>query len=46
MSYVAQQAYLPDLYAHGPSTARPGKVLVVELDDHRKPVAQQTPADV
>lgn len=43
---MAQQAYLPELYAHGPSTVRPGKVIVVELDEQRKPVAQQTPADV
>jgi D-glycerate 3-kinase len=43
---MVSQAYLPELYAHGPSTAQHGKVIVVELDDNRTPVAQQTPADV
>ena len=37
----AYRAYLPGLYSTGPTTARPGKLLVVEVDASREPVAQQ-----
>jgi D-glycerate 3-kinase len=37
----AYRAYLPRLYAQGPTTATPGKLLVVEVDENREPVAQQ-----
>ena len=37
----AYQAYLPRLYARGPTTCRKGKTLVIEVDENRSPVAQQ-----
>lgn len=37
----AYQAYLPALYAAGPTTARPGHTLVIEVDQNRAPVKQQ-----
>ena len=37
----AYKAYLPHLYTAGPSTARPGQLLVVEVDAQRSPLAQQ-----
>ena len=40
----AYRAYLPALYAQGPTTARPGRLLVVEVDEGRQPVQQQPPA--
>lgn len=41
----AYEAYLPGLYARGPTTARPGRTLVIEVDEARAPVARQ-PAPV
>ncbi|PSC67851.1 hypothetical protein C2E20_8522 [Micractinium conductrix] len=37
----AYRAYLRGLYAQGPTTARPGHLLVVRVDENRTPVAQQ-----
>ena len=37
----AYQAYLPGLYAAGPTTARAGRTLVIEVDAGRCPVAVQ-----
>ncbi|GFR49593.1 hypothetical protein Agub_g11661 [Astrephomene gubernaculifera] len=37
----AYAAYLPGLYAAGPTTAAPGRTLVIEVDRQRSPVAQQ-----
>ena len=37
----AYRAYLPGLYAAGPTTAAPGRLLVVEVDERRGPLAQQ-----
>lgn len=37
----AYRAYLPGLYQAGPTTAAPGRLLVVEVDEGREPVAQQ-----
>ena len=37
----AYDAYLPQLYKKGPTTCRPGKTLIVEVDQNRAPVAQQ-----
>lgn len=37
----AYKAYLPSLYSEGPTTAQPGSLLVVEVDQQRAPVAQQ-----
>ncbi|KAL4425715.1 hypothetical protein ABPG75_009731 [Micractinium tetrahymenae] len=37
----AYRAYLPGLYAAGPTTARPGRLLVVQVDEGREPVAAQ-----
>lgn len=37
----AYRCYLPHLYAAGPTTARPGRLLVVEVDEGREPVAEQ-----
>jgi hypothetical protein len=37
----AYQAYLPGLYAAGPTSAQPGKTLIIEVDMNRSPVAQQ-----
>lgn len=37
----AYRCYLPGLYGQGPTTARPGHLLVVEVDEGREPVAQQ-----
>eukprot|EP00955_Chlamydomonas_euryale_P070709 360838-Chlamydomonas_euryale.AAC.2 len=39
----AYQAYLGGLYAQGPTTSRPGKTLVVEVDQNRSPLSQQPP---
>jgi D-glycerate 3-kinase len=39
----AYGAYLPSLYAQGPTTARAGRTLVVEVDARRSPVAEQKP---
>lgn len=39
----AYRAYLPGLYAAGPTTARPGHLLVVEVDEGREPLAAQPP---
>lgn len=41
----AYKAYLPGLYAKGPTTAKAGKTLVVEVDANRSPVQPQ-PAPV
>jgi D-glycerate 3-kinase len=41
----AYQAYLPGLYARGPTTARAGRTLILEVDHARAPVAAQ-PAPV
>lgn len=35
------EAYLPGLYAHGPTTATPGHTLIIEVDKSRAPVAIQ-----
>lgn len=35
------RCYLPGLYSQGPTTAAPGRLLVVEVDESREPVAQQ-----
>ena len=37
----AYRAYLPGLYSQGPTTGGGGRVLVVEVDANREPVAQQ-----
>ena len=37
----AYQAYLPRLYQHGPTTARPGKALAIKVDENRSPLASQ-----
>lgn len=37
----AYRCYLPGLYRNGPTTAAPGKLLVVEVDANREPVAKQ-----
>jgi D-glycerate 3-kinase len=37
----AYKAYLPPLYARGPTTAKAGKLLVIEIDESRTPIAQQ-----
>ena len=37
----AYKCYLPGLYSSGPTTAAPGKLLVVEVDANREPVAKQ-----
>ncbi len=37
----AYKAYLPGLYAAGPTSAQPGKTLIIEVDMNRSPVAQQ-----
>ena len=37
------QAYLPSLYARGPTTARAGRLLTVEVDANREPIADQPP---
>lgn len=42
----AYQAYLPGLYSHGPSTARHGHTLVLEVDEDRLPVEEQPPCVV
>jgi hypothetical protein len=44
----AYKAYLPGLYAQGPTTAKPGQLLVVEVDRNRAIVedeARNAPAD-
>jgi D-glycerate 3-kinase len=37
----AYTAYLPGLYADGPTTAKGGHTLVIEVDQSRSPVQQQ-----
>jgi D-glycerate 3-kinase len=37
----AYKAYLPGLYAAGPTTAKAGHTLVIEVDQSRSPVPQQ-----
>lgn len=37
----AYRAYLPGLYAHGPTTMKQGKCLMIELDESRSPTAEQ-----
>lgn len=37
----AYRAYLPGLYSSGPTTVKPGKSLMIELDKTRSPIAQQ-----
>ncbi|EFJ45240.1 hypothetical protein VOLCADRAFT_94435 [Volvox carteri f. nagariensis] len=37
----AYTAYLPGLYTRGPTTARHGRTLVIEVDQNRSPLAQQ-----
>lgn len=37
----AYKAYLPGLYARGPTTAESGRLLVVEVDKNREPAALQ-----
>ncbi|GMH40803.1 hypothetical protein BSKO_08707 [Bryopsis sp. KO-2023] len=37
----AYKAYLPGLYDHGPTTVKPGKSLMIELDNTRSPVDKQ-----
>jgi D-glycerate 3-kinase len=37
----AYKAYLPGLYAAGPTTAKAGHTLIIEVDQSRSPVAQQ-----
>ncbi|GLC45781.1 hypothetical protein PLESTB_001156700 [Pleodorina starrii] len=39
----AYTAYLPGLYAAGPTTARSGRTLIIEVDQKRSPVPQQPP---
>ncbi|GLI64652.1 hypothetical protein VaNZ11_007980 [Volvox africanus] len=41
----AYSAYLPGLYAAGPTTARSGRTLILEVDQNRSPIAKQ-PAPV
>jgi D-glycerate 3-kinase len=40
----AYSAYLPGLYARGPTTAAAGRALVIEVDEKRAPVAAQPAA--
>ncbi|KAF5829074.1 hypothetical protein DUNSADRAFT_16607 [Dunaliella salina] len=37
----AYKAYLPQLYSKGPTTARPNRTLIIEVDEQRSPVANQ-----
>lgn len=37
----AYKAYLPGLYTAGPTTARAGHTLIIEVDQNRSPVQQQ-----
>lgn len=37
----AYRAYLQDLYSTGPTTATPGKCLIIEVDEHRAPIQHQ-----
>ena len=37
----AYRCYLPGLYKNGPTTAKKGKLLVVQVDEHRCPVEKQ-----
>ncbi|KAG2438369.1 hypothetical protein HYH02_010824 [Chlamydomonas schloesseri] len=39
----AYAAYLPGLYGSGPTTARHGRTLIIEVDQNRSPVAAQPP---
>jgi D-glycerate 3-kinase len=34
-------AYLPGLYNNGPTTATPGRLLTIQVDAQRAPVAEQ-----
>ena len=42
----AYRCYLPGLYMNGPTTAAQGKVLVIEVDENREPVAEQPPMSI
>ena len=37
----AYKAYLPDLYASGPTTSTKGKTLEIQIDESRKPVSSR-----
>ena len=37
----AYKAYLPGLYTRGPTTARAGRLLMLEIDENRGLVPQQ-----
>ena len=37
----AYAAYLPGLYAKGPTTCKPKHTLIIEVDQNRSPLAQQ-----
>lgn len=37
----AYKAYLPELYTKGPTTATPGKCLIIEVDEQRSPIQEQ-----
>ena len=39
----AYKAYLPGLYAEGPTTAKAGRLLMLEIDEHRGLVPEQPP---
>ena len=39
----AYKAYLPGLYAKGPTTAKAGRLLMLEIDEHRGLVPEQPP---
>ena len=39
----AYKAYLPELYAKGPTTAKAGRLLMLEIDEHRGLVPEQPP---
>jgi D-glycerate 3-kinase len=42
----AYTAYLPGLYASGPTTVKPGHCLVIEVDGSRSPVLEQPASPV
>jgi D-glycerate 3-kinase len=42
----AYTAYLPGLYAAGPTTAKSGHTLVIEVDEFRRPVQPQPKSPV
>lgn len=39
----AYKAYLPGMYSQGPTTAEAGRVLMLEIDEHRGLVSEQPP---